>query len=194
MTDPFKISSLFFFKDKLPKHMRASVVYKFSCVQCTSEYVGSTTHSLYRRVAQHSGRSFRTNRLLTTPPHSNIRDHTFNCHSPITLENFTILNSCKSETDLHILESLYIYKTNPVLNSSQSAHPLNIVNKWYLCLFYNYILLFPPPPPSFVISLKYFHPAYQLLPYPINVKVCSLVFLIRFLFFSVFDIIFFNCE
>ena len=96
--------------------MRASVVYKFSCVQCTSEYVGSTTHSLYRRVAQHSGRSFRTNRLLTTPPHSNIRDHTFNCHSPITLENFTILNSCKSETDLHILESLYIYKTNPVLN------------------------------------------------------------------------------
>ena len=109
--------------------MRASVVYKFSCVQCTSEYVGSTTHSLYRRVAQHSGRSFRTNRLLTTSPHSNIRDHTFNCHSPITLENFTILNSCKSETDLHILESLYIYKTNPVLNSSQSAHPLNIVNK-----------------------------------------------------------------
>ena len=108
--------------------MRASVVYKFSCVQCTSEYAGSTTHSL-RRVAQHSGRSFRTNRLLTTPPHSNIRDHTFNWHSPITLENFTILNSCKSETDLHILESLYIYKTNPVLNSSQSAHHLNIVNK-----------------------------------------------------------------
>ena len=124
--------------------MRASVVYKFSCVQCTSEYVGSTTHSLYRRVAQHSGRSFRNNRLLTTSPHSNIRDHTFNCHSPITLENFTILNSCKSETDLHILESLYIYKTNPVLNSSQSAHPLNIVNKWYLCLFYNYC--YSPPP------------------------------------------------
>ena len=45
MTNPFKISSLFFFKDKLPKHMQASVVYKFSCVQCTSEYVGSTTHS-----------------------------------------------------------------------------------------------------------------------------------------------------
>ena len=77
-------------------------------------------------------------RLLTTPPHSNIRDHTFNCHSPITLEYFTILNSCKSETDLHILESQYIYKTNPGLNSSQSAHPLNIVNKRYLCLFYNY--------------------------------------------------------
>ena len=42
MTNPFKISSLFFFKDELPKHMLASVVYKFSCVQCTSEYMGST--------------------------------------------------------------------------------------------------------------------------------------------------------
>ena len=84
---------------------RAPVVNKFSCVQCTSEYVGSTTHTFYRCVAQHSGRSFRTNRLLTTPPHSNIRDHTFNCPSPITPENFTMLNSYKSETDLHILES-----------------------------------------------------------------------------------------
>ena len=92
MTNPFKISSLFFFKDKLPKHMRASVVYKFSCVQCTFWVCGChhatpSTAELLSIVAEVS----RTNRLLTTRPHSNIRDHTFNCHSPITLENFTIL-------------------------------------------------------------------------------------------------------
>ena len=45
------------------------------------------------------------------------------------MDNFTMLNSYKSETDLRILESLYIYKTNSDLNFSQSAHHLNIINK-----------------------------------------------------------------
>ena len=122
MTNPFKISSLF----------SSEISFQIICRPlCFINLVVYSVHQKRRcrllRVSQHSGRSFRTNILLTTPPHSNIRDHTFNFHFPITLENVTILNSCKSETDLHILKSLYIYKNNPVLNSSQLERSSSLI-------------------------------------------------------------------
>ena len=129
LTNPYKISKFFSYKDKIPKSMRSTLIYKFSCVHCTSEYVGSTTRTLGMRVAEHAGRSFRTNNILSNRPNSNIYDHANQCNTEINLDNFTILNSCSNKTDLHILESLYIYKTKPLLNSSQTAYPLSIVNK-----------------------------------------------------------------
>ena len=68
----YEIGSLFSYKDKLPISLQSSLVYKFSCTQCVSEYVGSTMRMLHTRVAEHAGKSFRTGALLTSPPHSNI--------------------------------------------------------------------------------------------------------------------------
>ena len=127
--NPFKIGSFFKHKDVLPKEMRSSLIYKYSCVQCASEYIGSTTRLLASRVAEHSGRSLRTNRILAHPSHSNIREHAQTCGTPITIDNFTILDSCSNTNDLRILESLYIFKDRPVLNNMQSAHPLCVVSK-----------------------------------------------------------------
>ena len=129
LCNPYKLRNFFSYKDKISKGMRSALVYKYCCARCASEYVGSTSRALATRVAEHAGRSFRTNRILTNPPNSNIYEHANNCDSPITLDNFSILNSCSNISDLHILESLYIYKLKPVLNSSQSAVPLHIVNK-----------------------------------------------------------------
>ena len=125
----FKIGSFFHYKDRLPKDLRASLIYKFSCVHCTSEYIGSTTRALCVRVAEHAGRSHRTNHLLTSPPYSSIREHASACDSPVSLDNFSILGSCKNVLDLRILESLYIFKLKPSLNNMQSAHPLFLVDK-----------------------------------------------------------------
>ena len=69
----------------------SSLVYKFSCTQCVSEYVGSTMRTLHTRVAEHAGRSFRTGALLTSPPHSNIRAHALSCSSPVAIDNFNVL-------------------------------------------------------------------------------------------------------
>ena len=123
------MGSFFKHKDVLPKEMRSSLIYKYSCVQCASEYIGSTTRLLASRVAEHSGRSLRTNRILARPSHSNIREHAQTCGTPITIDNFTILDSCSNTNDLRILESLYIFKDRPVLNNMQSAHPLCVVSK-----------------------------------------------------------------
>ena len=108
--------------------MCASLVYKFSCARCASEYVGSTTRTLHTRVAEHDGRSFRTGSILSVPPHSMVRPHSESCGALATLDDFHIIGSTSSAIDLRILGSLYIFKLKPVLNDSQSSYPLSIEN------------------------------------------------------------------
>ena len=126
LVNNFEISSFFSHKDVLPKAVRSSVIYKFCCEHCSSEYVGSTTRSLIVRSSEHAGRSHRTGNRFNNPSASQIRDHAETCGSPITLDQFTIINQCNKPIDLRILESLYIHKLQPKLNSMQSAFPLSI--------------------------------------------------------------------
>ena len=127
-TNSFTIGSFFNYKDKLPLGMLSSVVYCFSCVQCTSEYVGMTSRPLYCRIAEHAGRSYRTNRPISNPCHSSIRTHTEStCGSPINLDNFKILCSANNFNDLRILESLHIFKRHPILNNTDSSYPLTFI-------------------------------------------------------------------
>ena len=129
LINKFKIGFLFSFKDKLPKAMQGSLVYKFSCIWCMSEYIGITTRLLHVRVAKHAGRSFRTNLLLSVPPHSNIRHHTGQYGASITIDHFSIVDTCANQIYFRILESLHIFKSKPSLNSINSAAPLSIVTK-----------------------------------------------------------------
>ena len=129
LVNKFTISSFFNYKDKLPKGARSSVVYEYSCAQCASRYIGSTLRALYIRVSEHTGRSFRTNRVLANPLSSHIRDHQKNCKNPISLDNFKIIGSASFPSELRILESLHIYKNKPQLNVSQTAVKLFIVNR-----------------------------------------------------------------
>ena len=41
--------------------------------------------------------------------------------------NFKIIDQNQNFTDLRILESLYIFKKNPPLNSTETAFPLSIL-------------------------------------------------------------------
>ena len=103
----------------------SSVVYMYSCGQCTSSYVGQTSKQLKVRVSQHKGCSFRSNNPLTNPEKSNILDHSLTANHPITLENFKILASC-DRFDLRLLESLFIHKLKPSLNDEHSSTDLLI--------------------------------------------------------------------
>ena len=127
LVNKFTIGSFFNYKDKLPTGMRSSVIYEFSCTRCVSRYVGMTTRTLRCRVAEHAGRSFRTNIPLQNPPHSSIRSHAEQCGSPITIDQFKIIDSASLHSDLKILESLHIFKSRPVLNDAQSSYPLQLV-------------------------------------------------------------------
>ena len=117
-----KLTHFFSFKDYLPKGMRSSLIYKYNCVRCTSEYIiGSTTRILTTRVAEHAGRSHRTDRILANPPHSSIRDHAETCGSPIVLDKFNIIDSCNNSNDLRILES-YTKNAPPLTTCKVPTH------------------------------------------------------------------------
>ena len=85
-----------------------------------------TSRNFYKRIAEHAGRSFRTNSLLSHPPHSAIRDHTFGCNSSISINQFKIIDSTSNQFDLKIIESLHILSIKPSLNNANSSYPLQI--------------------------------------------------------------------
>ena len=116
----------------------SSVVYLYSCGQCTSSYVGQTSKQLKVRVSQHKGCSFRTNHPLTIPEKSNIFHHSLTTNHPITLENFKILASC-DKFDLRLLESLFIHKLKPSLNDQHSSTDLLIDILFFIYLFVHLI-------------------------------------------------------
>ena len=81
--------------------MRTSLLYKFSCAQCASTYIGLTRRMLRTRVAEHAGRSYRTGVILDHPPHTAVREAE-GCDVGVVLDNCSILNSTSSLLDLRI--------------------------------------------------------------------------------------------
>ena len=128
LVNNFTIGSFFKYKDRIPSAMQASLVYKYRCSLCDSQYVGSTIRTLATRVAEHSGRSYRSGDFLPHPPHSSVRLHATQCDVPVKLDNFSIIGSSNNSFELRILESLHIFRDKPSLNESQSAFPLLLVN------------------------------------------------------------------
>ena len=89
----FTISSFFKYKDTLPLMSRSSVIYKYVCSR-EADYVGVTSRALHMRVAEHRGRSFRTNNILANPFHSSFRAHCEGtCNIPVSSSGFSILYS-----------------------------------------------------------------------------------------------------
>ena len=123
-TNDFTIGTLVKKSVSLPFDLRSCVVYLFTCPSCNARYVGSSTRWISHRIASHVGRSFRTNLPLSKPEYSAIRNHSHENDHSFTHEDFKILNSASSRSDLLTLESLYINKMKPELNCSTTAAQL----------------------------------------------------------------------
>ena len=123
-----KIGNLMPFKDRLPDAMRSGIVYLYNCPNCQVGYLGSSVRTLKTRFCQHAGISDRTGRDITVKLQSSIREHTLTCQTRLDIDNFKILDSCSNKKDLRILESIYIRKMKPQLNTDQSSSPLCIVD------------------------------------------------------------------
>ena len=115
-TNKLSIGSLFKFKESLPTSLCSGVIYTYKCALCNECYTGSTTRQLQCRIAEHMGRSVRTNRPLSKHPVSAIYDHSFKFGHAISNDNFKIVDRHSNVNQLRLLESLYIFKTKPSLN------------------------------------------------------------------------------
>ena len=69
----------------------SSLVHQFRSAQCASEYAGMTARTVYNRVDEHIGVSYRTEACLTQPHHSAIHDHRDICGTLFDTSNFKIL-------------------------------------------------------------------------------------------------------
>ena len=125
----FSIGSFFNFKDRTIPALCSGVIYDFKCPHCNiGYYVGSTTRSLHIRTHEHMGISYRTKRPLAKPSFSAIRKHCEETHGHMpSLNDFNILKkSINNSLELHIIESLFIKKKHPDLNTMLSSFPLYI--------------------------------------------------------------------
>ena len=120
----FKIGSFFRYKDKIPDLMCSSVIYKYTCSDCNVRYIGSTMRTLHQRMSEHLGVSFRTNSPVGNPTHSEIRNHARSAKHRLRKEDFKILDT-SNNSNLRILESIYIVKLKPELNGTESAETLH---------------------------------------------------------------------
>ena len=120
------VGSFFPFKDQIPLMVSSNIIYKYSCSQCQSTYIGETQRHFISRICEHKGISPRTKLPFLNPPFSNIRDHALSENHPIVKDNFSLLASCPSY-DLRVLESIFIHKLSPNLNNQNSSFPLNIL-------------------------------------------------------------------
>ena len=123
-----KIGNMMPFKDRLPDAMRSGIVYLYNCPNCQVGYLGSSVRALKTRFCQHAGISDRTGRDVTVKLQSSIREHTHSCQIRLDIKHFKILDICPNQKDLRILESIYIRKMKPQLNTDQSSFPLSIVD------------------------------------------------------------------
>ena len=122
------IGSLFKVKDSVPDFLCSNVVYRFSCPDCQSWYIGSTSRNLKIRISEHRGISYRTNTNITHPSFSKIREHSRKYKHDINEQDFNIVYRAKYTTDLRIAESLMIMKEKPSINGNELATRLMIMS------------------------------------------------------------------
>jgi hypothetical protein len=122
----FTIGSFFKIKDRIPGECISNVIYKFSCRGCNATYLGSTRQKSKVRFHQHLGTSHRTNRPLQTLMYSLPRLHSEKYNHPISLSDFSILDTSTESHTLQILENIYIKQTKPTLNIQTESNKLLI--------------------------------------------------------------------
>ena len=110
-----RLSKMFKIKDKVPQDLISCVIYKYQCVDCNATYVGKCSRHFKARIYEHLGRSYRTGNYLTKPAYSAIRDHCENSSHRLNKENFSIISSARSDSDLCIMEALLQYRIKPTL-------------------------------------------------------------------------------
>ena len=109
---PFKISSLFSTRPKVPVLDKSNVVYEFKCPEthCNASYIGYTTNRLCTRIKQHRYKS------------SSIYKHFYFDHSMLPPEfqtfsqNFSSIYSDFNSITLRISEAIVIKTRNPFIN------------------------------------------------------------------------------
>ena len=109
-------------KDRLPAQQNSNVIYLFKC-WCGHQYVGKTTQRLEKRIKQHLPSVLTSRTRPCKESDSAIGQHlalNASCLDHFSWNMFSIVCKARTESILHVLESLYISKIKPQLCKQMS--------------------------------------------------------------------------
>ena len=115
----FKIKNYFSYKDPIPDTFKSFLVYKFTCVSCSSSFIGETCHHFKTRIIEYIKKDnkshiFKHLHYITT------------CFDPYNSFCFKIIDKAYSKFDLKINEALHINWRKPNLNTQQNNLALTL--------------------------------------------------------------------
>ena len=118
-----RLSSLFCFKDVIPKELQSHLVYKFSCSNCNVTYYRKTKYPLNVKPSEDISISHLTGKRVECKP-SAISDHLLLYNHESDFNDFAIL--CRDNNGFRLLlkESMLISRDSPVLNKNTASIPL----------------------------------------------------------------------
>ena len=107
-----------FFKTLAGLSFFPKIVYKASCWDCDSFYIGKTKRRLHNRKSEHF-------KALTQVGHASaVADHTVSTGHNIKWDHFEILATGKSDLQCKIKETLLISDLKPSLNENSGSEKL----------------------------------------------------------------------
>jgi len=121
-----RLSSLFRFKDSIPKELRSHLIYKFLCSNCNITYYGQTERHLNVRSGEHLSLSALTGKRVNNDKKSAVKDHCLFHNHVNTFEDFSILTYESNPFKLLIKESLLVSRDKPILNKQVKSIPLQL--------------------------------------------------------------------
>ena len=121
-----RLSSLFKFKESIPKSLCSHLIYEFSCSCCNATYYGETEGHLFVGASEHLGITPLTQKRVKNPKKSAIMEHTLLEVHNATYDDFSILIPENNQFKLHLKESLLIKRDKPELNRNIYTHPFEL--------------------------------------------------------------------
>ena len=121
-----RLSTIFSFKDTIPKALCSNLVYKFMCGDCNVSYYGKTERHLKVRACEHLGITPMTGKRVVNPRPSAVNDHLLNSNHQCDFTNFSIIANDNNSFRLLLKESILIAKDNPYLNKQIASMPLSL--------------------------------------------------------------------
>ena len=115
----FKIKNYFSNNDPITDDLKSFLVYKFTCGNCSSSYIGETCHHFKTRTEEHIKKDKRSH--VFKHLHS-----TATCFDSYNSLSFKIIDKANSKFDFKIKETLYIYWRKSNLNAQQNHLALTL--------------------------------------------------------------------
>ena len=120
-----RLSSLFRFKDIIPKEISSHHLHKFTCSCSNATYYGESERHFFFRASEHLGMTPLTGKRVRNPKNS-IFDHILLNGHDASFEDFAILLKENNRFELHLKESLLIKRDKPELNRNIYSYLLEL--------------------------------------------------------------------